>query len=276
MDTKEFDTIIQANRKSLSYWKDLWKYRELFVFLSWRDLLVRYKQTAIGLAWSILRPLLTMLVLSFVFGRVARLDSQGVPYPLLVFAAMIPWTLFANGFNDASNSLVKSANLITKIYFPRMIIPSSTVLVSLVDFLISALLFAGIMVYYRHVPPARIIYLPLLIILLLVATAGPSLLVASLNVKYRDFRYVVPFIIQFGLYISPVGFSSAAIHGKLQYLYALNPLVGIIEGFRWALLGTDLPFLPVSLTFSTVISLVVLLVGLAYFRKTERYFADIV
>ncbi len=268
--------IIEAGHIGRQYWKDLWHYRELFYFLAWRDILVRYKQTAIGIAWAVLRPLLTMVVLTIVFGKLAKLPSEGVPYAILVFTAMLPWQFFANALSESSNSLIDNTNLISKVYFPRLIIPTSSVIVSFVDFLLSGIILLGLMAWYDFWPTGRVLVLPLLILVSFAVTMGAGLWISALNVKYRDFRYIVPFIVQFGLYISPVGFSSSVVPQKWRLLYSLNPMVGVIDGFRWAILGKDIVFyLP---GFLLSLSLVVLLFagGLWYFRKTERTFADII
>jgi lipopolysaccharide transport system permease protein len=230
---------IEAGRSELQYWRDLWRYRELFYFLAWRDILVRYKQTVIGIAWAILRPLLTMIVFTVVFGHLAKMPTQGVPYPILVFAAMLPWQFFANSLSECSNSLINNANLLSKVYFPRLVLPTSAVIVSFIDFLISGIILLGLMIGYQFVPTWRILALPLFILIAFGIAMGAGLWLAALNVKYRDFRYVVPFIIQFGLYISPVGFSSSIVPEQWRWLYSLNPMVGVIDGFRWAILGGD-------------------------------------
>ncbi len=270
------ELVIEAGHTERHYWKDLWNYRELFYFLAWRDILVRYKQTAIGIAWAILRPLLTMVVLTIVFGKLAKFPSEGVPYPILVFTAMLPWQFFANALTESSNSLIGNANLISKVYFPRLIIPTSSVLVSFVDFLLSGFILLGLMAWYDFWPTWRIIVLPLLILVSFAVTMGAGLWISALNVKYRDFRYIVPFIVQFGLYISPVGFSSSVVPEKWRLLYSLNPMVGVIDGFRWAILGKDIMFYFPGFMLS--FSLVALLFtgGLWYFRKTERTFADVI
>ena len=270
------EIIIEAGRTEKQYWKDLWGYRELFFFLAWRDILVRYKQTIIGILWALLRPLLTMVVLTVVFGKWAKMPSGGVPYPILVFAAMLPWQLFSNSFAGASNSLIINSNLISKIYFPRLIIPTSAVVVSLVDFFISAAILFGLMVWYDFWPTWRLISLPLLILIAVAASLGSGLLISALNVKYRDFRYIVPFIVQFGLYISPVGFSSAVVPEKWRLLYSLNPMVGVIDGFRWAILGKEGMIYAPGFSLSIGLVLVLLFGGLKYFRNTERSFADII
>ena len=275
-DTTVQEIVLEAGRTEGQYWRDLWRYRELFYFLAWRDILVRYKQTVIGIAWALIRPLLTMAVFTVVFGKIAKLPSEGVPYPLLVFAAMLPWQFFATALGEASNSLIGNSNLISKIYFPRLIVPAGSVITSFVDFLISGAFLVALMAWYRFVPDWRLLTLPFFILLAFAAALGSGLFLAALNVEYRDFRYIVPFIVQFGMYISPVGFSSSVIPEKWRLLYSLNPMVGVIDGFRWALLGgktqLDVTVLAMSLT---VIS-AVLILGIWYFRKTERTFADVI
>ncbi len=267
--------IIEAGKTEKQYWKDIFRYRELFYFLAWRDILVRYKQTVIGVAWSVVRPFLTMLVFTVVFGRIAKLPSGGVPYPLLVFAGLLPWQFFSNSLTESSNSLILNTNLITKIYFPRLVIPTSSVVVSFVDFLISVLILAGMMVWYRSMPGVNILAFPLFSLLAFGAAMGVGLWLASLNVKYRDFKFIVPFIVQFGLYISPVGFSSSVVPHKYQLLYSLNPMVGVIDGFRWTLLG-NAPFPWMSVGLGSLIIFISVVSGIYYFRKTERKFADII
>jgi lipopolysaccharide transport system permease protein len=270
------ELLIEPNRPVLHYWRDVWHYRELFWFLVWRDILVRYKQTVIGVAWSVIRPLVTMIVFTVVFGMLAKLPDSGVPYPLLVFAAMLPWNFFSNALSEGAGSLVGNANLLTKVYFPRIIIPASSVIVALVDFFISLGIMAAIMLWYGYMPDWRIITLPLFLVLAAFPVTGAGLWFASLNVKYRDFRYLVPFVLQVGLYVSPVGFSSGIVPEKWRLLYALNPMVGVIDGFRWALLrGTVDLYLP-GILLSTVLSLLLLMSGFWYFRKTERILADVI
>jgi lipopolysaccharide transport system permease protein len=272
----EHETIIEPNRPSFHYWRDVWRYRELFWFLVWRDILVRYKQTVVGIAWSVIRPLVTMFAFAVVFGTLAKLPSGGVPYPLLVFAAMLPWNFCANALSESSGSLIGNANLLTKVYFPRIIIPVSSIIVSLIDFAISLVIMAGVMIWYGYLPDWRIVTLPLFLLLAFLPVAGAGLWFAALNVKYRDFRYVVPFMLQFGLYVSPVGFASSIVPEKWRLLYALNPMVGVIDGFRWALLnGSVVLYLP-GIALSTVLSLVLLVTGLWFFRKTERILADVI
>lgn len=268
------EIIIEKGRIAKNYWVDLWRYRELFIILSWRDIRVRYKQTIIGAAWSILRPLLTMIVFTLIFGRFAKLPSEGgAPYAIMVFAGLLPWQFFSNAISEAGNSLVSNANLITKVYFPRLIIPASSVIVSFIDFFISFLVLLVLFVWYRYLPSTRIFLLPAFILLGFGASFGISLLVTSLNVKYRDFRYIIPFLVQFGLFVSPVGFSSSIVPEEWRLVYSLNPMVGVIDGFRWCILGEDYLYLP-SLYMSIAVTLVFLLAGVKYFRKTERTFAD--
>ncbi len=268
--------IIEAGKTEGQYWKDIWHYRELFYFLSWRDILVRYKQTVIGIIWALIRPLLTMVVFTIVFGKLAKMPSEGVPYPILVFAAMLPWQFFANALSEASASLVGNANLISKVYFPRLIIPASAVVTSFVDFLISGVILIGLMIWYQFVPGLRILCLPIFVGIAFAAAMGAGLWLTALNVKYRDFRYIVPFIVQFGLYISPVGFSSNIVSDNWRLLYSLNPMVGVIDGFRWAILGGESKiFLPGFLLSLAVVG-ALLLTGIMYFRKTEKTFADVI
>jgi lipopolysaccharide transport system permease protein len=269
--------VIEPGRAEKNYWTDLWRYRELFLILAWRDISVRYKQTLIGILWAIIRPLLTMVVFTIIFGRIAKLPSDGnAPYALMVFAAMLPWSLFSNALSESSNSLINNANLIGKVYFPRLIIPAATLVTAFIDFLISFFILLGMMVYYQFVPGWQILLLPAFITLALLASLGPGLWITALNVKYRDFRYVIPFVVQFGLYVSPVGFSSNIIPEQWRLLYSLNPLVGVIDGFRWCILrGQSHLYLPgflLSLTITTLF----LWLGVSRFRKMEKTFADLI
>jgi len=275
-ESTQFDLVIEPGRSFRHYWRDLWQYRELFYFLSWRDILVRYKQTAIGVAWGILRPLLTMIVFTVIFGYLAKLPSEGVPYPILVFAAMLPWQFFSGSLTECSNSFITNANMLTKIYFPRLIVPASAVIVNLVDFLISFVILGALMAWYRFVPSWRVLTLPVFLGMAFLASFGLGLLLATLNVKYRDFRYVVPFIVQFGLYISPVGFSSSVVPGKWRLLYSINPMVGVIDGFRWAILGGNSHIYWPGFLLSAVLTLMIFLFAVRYFRAAERKFADII
>jgi lipopolysaccharide transport system permease protein len=268
------ELIIEPGRTEKNYWKDLWLYRELFYILSWRDIKVRYKQTVIGAAWSILRPLATMIIFTIIFSRLAKLPSEGsAPYAIMVYAAMLPWQFFSNSLSEASNSLIGNINLITKIYFPRLIIPASSVIVSLVDFGISFALMLILFLWYHFIPSWQILFLPFFIILAFLASFGISLYITALNVKYRDFRYIIPFIVQFGLYVSPVGFSSSVIPEKWRFLYSLNPMVGVIDGFRWSILGEQKMYWKGFLVSCGVIALFCF-IGIHYFRKTEKTFAD--
>jgi len=269
--------IIEPGKSAGRYWADLWRYRELFFFLSWRDILVRYKQTVIGIAWSVLRPLLTMIVFTIIFGKFAKFPSEGgAPYPILVFAAMLPWQLFANTLSETSNSLITNASMISKVYFPRLIIPASAVIVGLVDFIISFFILVLLMLWYGFTPDWQVLALPLFIILALATALGTGIWMAALNVKYRDFRYIVPFMVQFGLYVSPVGFSSTVVPEQWRLLYSINPMVGVIDGFRWSLLGGDTQLYLPGLAISVVLTTLLLWSGLKYFRSVERTFADVI
>lgn len=269
--------VLEPGRAERHYWRDIWAYRELFLILAWRDVAVRYKQTVIGMAWAVVRPLLTMIIFTVIFGRVAKLPSAGsTPYPIMVFAGMLPWFLFSTILNEASNSMVMNTNLVGKVYFPRIIIPSATAFVALVDFAINLALLACLMAWYRYLPTWHIIFLPLFVALAVLASLGPSLWMTAMNVKYRDFRYIIPFIVQFGLYISPVGFTSAVIPGKWRLCYSLNPVVGVIDGFRWSILGESSPLKLESFAISVVVTILFLWLGTSFFRRTERTFADLI
>ena len=266
--------VIEAGKSEKNYFRDIWRYRELFYFLSWKDILVRYKQTVIGIAWSVIRPILTMIVFTIIFGKIAKLPSVDAPYPILVFTALLPWQFFANALQESSNSLISNANMISKIYFPRIIMPISSMIVALVDFAISFILLAIIMGAYRFAPSWKIVFMPLFLLLAIIVSTGAGLLISALNVKYRDFRYIVPFIIQFGLYISPVGFSSDTIPDKWRMIYSLNPMVGVIDGFRWSIIGKGVQFYMPGFIISIILTIILFLVALIYFRKTEKTFAD--
>ena len=272
----EYDLVIEPGKGYGQYWRDLLAYRELFFFLSWRDILVRYKQTAIGIAWAVLRPLVTMVVFTVIFGVLAKFPSDGVPYPILVFTAMLPWQLFSNSLTETSSSLISNAPMLTKVYFPRLIIPSSAVIVSLVDFFISFVILGAMMAWYRFVPGWQFVTLPLFLLLAVAASFGFGLLLATLSVKYRDFRYVVPFLVQFGLYVSPVGFSSSVIPEKWRFLYSLNPMVGVIDGFRWAILGGSHHLYWPGFLLSAALVAGIFILAVRFFRNTERNFADII
>ncbi len=279
MSSKEL--IIEAGRTEKQYWRDLWKYRELFYFLAWRDILVRYKQTAIGMAWALIRPFLTMVVFTVVFGTLAKLPPEGnAPYPIMVFAALLPWQFFSGALTECSNSLVANSNLLSKVYFPRLIVPTSAVIVSFVDFLISGMILLALMAYYNFVPDWRILTLPLFILIAFAASIGVGLWLAALTVEYRDFRYIVGFLVQFGLYVSPVGFSSKIIAERyseqVRLLYSLNPMVGVIDGFRWAILGGESQIYLPGFALSLALVVLLLLSGIWYFRRMERTFADVI
>lgn len=274
--TTQHALVIEAGRAERHYWLDLWRYRELFFFLAWRDILVRYKQTVIGVLWAVLRPFLTMLVFTFVFSKLAKLPSEGAPYPILVFAALLPWQFFSNAFTEAGNSLITNANMISKVYFPRLVIPASAVIVSFIDFLLSGIIMAGLMVWYGFYPDWRIFTLPLFVLIAFAATMGAGLWIAALNVKYRDFRYIIPFVVQFGLYVSPVGFSSSIVPQEWRLLYSINPMVGVIDGFRWAILGGTSQIYWPGFILSISLVLFLLVSGVFYFRATERKFADLI
>jgi lipopolysaccharide transport system permease protein len=269
--------VIEPGSGRRRYWRDLWEYRELLGILAWRDVAVRYKQAVIGSGWAVIRPLLTMLIFTFIFGTLAKLPSSGsAPYPLMVLAGMLPWLLFAGVMTEASNSLITNAPLVGKTYFPRIIIPVATCLVALVDFLISMGIFAVMSIWYAYVPDWRIVFFPLFTLLALIVAMGPALLLSALNVKYRDFRYIVPFMVQIGMYVTPVGFSSAIVPEKWQLLFSLNPMVGVIDGFRWCMLRGAEPLNWMSLSISLAIAAVMLIVGFRYFRSTEKTFADVI
>jgi lipopolysaccharide transport system permease protein len=257
--------------------KDLWRYRELTYFLTWRDIKVRYKQTALGIAWAVIRPLVQMVVFTLIFGRIANLDSEGVPYEVFTYVALLPWQLFSKAISDAGRSLVSNRNMITKIYFPRLVIPISTLFGGLVDFAIAFLILIGMMFYFKIQPPAQVWTLPFFLLLSLVASLGVGLWLSAMNVHYRDVNHLLPFLTEVWKYITPVAYSAQYITGKWQFVYALNPMAGVVQGFRWALLGTEMDSAAVmGIVVATVISLVVLVTGLFYFRRMERTFADMV
>jgi lipopolysaccharide transport system permease protein len=269
--------VLEPGRAERHYWSDLWAYRELFAILAWRDVAVQYKQTAIGVLWAVIRPVLTTLVFTGVFGGLAGLPSDGsAPYPVLVMAGMLPWFLFSTVLGSSSNSLVASANLISKVYFPRLIVPVSSCLVGLVDFAVTLAVLLATMLFYGFLPDWRLVFLPLFVVLALLAALGPALILTSLNVKYRDFRFVVPFIVQFGLYVSPVGFSSSVIPEQWRLLYSLNPVVGVIDGFRWAILAGEAQLDLLAFGLSIAVTGLLLFAGIRTFRSTEKSFADLI
>ncbi|WP_068025574.1 ABC transporter permease [Rhodoplanes sp. Z2-YC6860] len=271
------EIVIEAGRAERHYWRDLWRYRELFQVLAWRDIAVRYKQTIIGTAWALIRPFTTMIVFTVIFGKLANLPSEGsAPYAIMVFAGMLPWTFFSSALADASNSLLGASNLISKVYFPRLIVPLAAVGVALVDFAINFTMLIGLMIWYGFVPGWQIFALPGFVILAFFASLGPGLWLTALNVKYRDVRYVIPFIVQFGLYVSPVGFSSQIVPEQWRLLYSLNPIVGVIDGFRWCILGGESQLYLPSLGISLLVTLLFFWLGVRQFRKMEHSFADLI
>jgi lipopolysaccharide transport system permease protein len=271
------ELVIDADGGERQYWYDLWRYRELFHILAWRDLAVRYKQTVIGVAWALIRPVVMMVIFTVLFGRIGKFPSEGAaPYAILVFAGILPWQFFSAALSESSNSLVSNVTLISKIYFPRLIIPAASIITSFVDFLISFLILVGMMAWYRYWPDWRILSLPLFMALAFGVAIGAGLWLCTLTVEYRDFRFIVPFIVQFGLYVSPVGFSSTVVPEQWRLLYSLNPMVGVIDGFRWAILKDDAPLYWPGLLVSIALTLILCLSGVWYFRKMERTFADVI
>jgi homopolymeric O-antigen transport system permease protein len=269
--------IIESGRRERNYWRDLWRYRELFYVLAWRDVAVRYKQTVIGGAWALIRPFLTMVIFTVIFSRIAKLPSDGsAPYPLMVFAGMLPWTFFSGGLSEASNSLIGNASLISKVYFPRLIVPTAAVVVAFIDFLVSFSILVGMMAWYWFVPGWQILILPAFVLLAFVTSIGPALWITALNIKYRDLRLVIPFLVQLGMYVSPVGFSSSVVPENWRFLYSLNPMVGVIDGFRWCILGGQSRFYLPGLAESLAVAGFFLWVGVHHFRKTEKAFADLI
>ena len=270
------NVVLEPGKAERQYWQDLWRYRELFYFLAWRDLLVRYKQTIVGVAWAVIRPLLTMMILTIVFGRLAKMPSGGTPYPILVMCGMLPWQFFSTAMSESGQSLVRNAGMVSKVYFPRLIIPASSVITSLVDFAISAVILACIMIYYQYVPGWEIVFMPLFVALAFAAAFAIGVWVSALMVRYRDFRFILPFVVQFGLYISPVGFQSGVVPDQWRFVYSLNPMVGVIDGMRWAVLGGEHEIYVPGLILSIVLVLLLIYTGIWFFRKTEKTFADII
>jgi lipopolysaccharide transport system permease protein len=271
------EMIFEAGRAEHHYWHDLWRYRELFRVLAWRDVAVRYKQTVIGAGWALIRPFLIMVVFTLIFGKLANLPAEGTaPYAIMVFAGMLPWMFFSSALSDASNSVLGSANLISKVYFPRIIVPIAAVSVALVDFAINFLMLVALMVWYRYVPGWQVLLLPIFIALAFFASLGPGLWLTALNIKYRDVRYIIPFVVQIGLYISPVGFSSSVVPERWRLLYSLNPVVGIIDGFRWCILGPETSFYLPGFLLSAGVTMFFVWLGIRMFRATERSFADLI
>jgi lipopolysaccharide transport system permease protein len=270
------ELVIRAGASERQYWRDLWRYRELLYFLAWRDILVRYKQTVAGIGWALLRPFVTMVVFTIVFGKFAKMPSGGVPYPILVFTALLPWQFFANALAESGASLVSNANLISKVYFPRMVVPASAVVTSFVDFLISIGFLVALMIWYQYLPDWKILCVPLFTLLAFAAAMGAGLWLGALTVRYRDFRIIAPFIIQFGFFISPVGYSSNNVPDQWRLLYSLNPLAGIIDGFRWAVLGQPQQLYIPGIVSAIIVTAFLFWTGIAYFRRTEKSFADVI
>lgn len=275
-DSVQNETIIKPNQDFGYYWKDLFHYSGLFYYLAWRDISVRYKQTVIGVAWSVLRPFLTMIVLTIVFGKVAKLPSGNTPYPILVYAALLPWQFFSNSFSIGSGSLIGNSSLITKVYFPKIILPTTSMIVSFVDFCISFFILLILMVWYQYIPNRNIFFLPIFLPLAMITSLGASFWISALNVRYRDFRYIIPFIVQFGLYISPVGFNSDLIPQKWRLIYSINPMVGVIDGFRWAILGNEINLYLPGFVLSVILAVLLFVSGFIYFRAMEKTFADVI
>ena len=276
LSSREPILVLEPGRAERHYWRDIWAYRELFAILAWRDIAVRYKQTVIGAAWAVVRPFLTMVVFTVVFGRLANLPSEGTaPYPIMVFAGMLPWFLFSTILGEASGSLVGNANLVGKVYFPRIIIPCAVAVVGLVDFAINLAVLFGLMLWYGYFPSWHMLLLPGFVALAVLASLGPAFVLTALNIKYRDFRFIIPFIVQFGLYVSPVGFSSTIVPAEWRFWYSLNPVVGVIDGFRWCILGGESQLYIPGLLLSLAVVAVLLWIGIAQFRRTERSFADL-
>jgi lipopolysaccharide transport system permease protein len=274
--SEQRELVIEAGAGHRQYWRDLWQYRELFYFLAWRDLLIRYKQTVIGVAWAVIRPLATMLVLTLLFKKIVKVPDDGIPYPLTAYVGVLAWNFLAASLQDAGNSLVTNSNLISKIYFPRLVVPAATVLTTFVDFLIATALLIVLMAWYQFTPSPYFVFFPAFILLALAAAIGAGLWASALMVRFRDIRFVIPFVVQFGLYLSPIGIKTSLVPEQWRLLYSLNPIVGIVDGFRWSILGRDNPLDLQTLLISIVVSSAILISGLAYFRKTERSFADII
>lgn len=272
-----YELIIESGRAERRYWRDIWHYRELFQVLAWRDVSVRYKQTVIGVTWALIRPLLTMIVFTIIFGKIAKLPSDGeAPYALLVFVGMLPWSLFSSSLAEASSSLVGNANLISKVYFPRLVVPVAAVMSALVDFVVGLAILLAMMIWYQVAPAWQVVLLPFFLAVALAASIGIGVWITALNVKYRDFRYVIPFILQFGLYVSPVGFSSSIVPSHWRLLYSVNPMVGVIDGFRWCLLGGQSEIFLPGIGLSVLVAGFFLWFGISRFRKMEKHLADFI
>jgi lipopolysaccharide transport system permease protein len=269
-------TIVKPSKGWISLKLDeLWEYRELLYFLTWRDVKVRYKQTVLGAAWAIIQPFFTMVVFSLFFGKLAKMPSDDMPYPIFAYAALVPWMFFASGLNNSSNSLLGSASLIKKVYFPRLLVPISSIIPGLIDFFLAFTVLLGMMFFYRIWPTVNIIWLPFLLLLAFITALGVGLWLSALNVQFRDVRYTVPFLTQFWLFASPIAYPSSLLSEPWRTLYGINPMVGVVEGFRWALLGTDTAPGPIVIV-SSVVTLMLLVSGAFYFRRMEKTFADVV
>jgi lipopolysaccharide transport system permease protein len=273
-----FKIVIEPGKTEKNYWKDIWRYRELFYILSWRDIKVRYKQTTLGVLWAIIRPVLTMVVFTFVFGRLAHMKVEGnAPYAIMVFAGLLPWQFFSNALSESSMSLLDNEKLLTKVYFPRLIIPASSVITSSIDFFISFVILIFLFFVYHYIPPIQILLMPVFWVMAFAASFGPGLFLTALNVKFRDFRYIIPFIVQFGLYISPVGFSSNIVPEKWRWAYALNPMVGVIDCFRWCIVkDAPNPMLQYPFYISLIVIIFFIWLAIYKFRKMEKNFADLI
>ncbi len=267
--------VVEATRSWDLNFREIWDYRDLLFFLAWRDISIRYKQTVLGASWAVIQPFLTMILFTIFFGKLAAVPSEGVPYPVFTFAALLPWQYFSTTLGNVANSLVNNSNLLSKVYFPRLLIPIASLLPPAVDFVIAFLVLLGMMIFYHLSPTSHVVWLPLFMLLALVTTLGAGLWLAALNVKYRDVRYIVPVMVQFGMFVSPVAYPSSLVPAPWRTLYALNPMAGVIEGFRWALLGTDTAPGPL-VAVSAVAALILLVSGLFYFRRTEKTFADVI
>jgi len=267
--------VVEATRSWDLNFREIWDYRDLLFFLAWRDISIRYKQTVLGASWAVIQPFLTMILFTIFFGKLAAVPSEGVPYPVFTFAALLPWQYFSTTLGNVANSLVNNSNLLSKVYFPRLLIPISSLLPPAVDFVIAFLVLLGMMIFYHLSPTSNVVLLPVFMLLALVTTLGAGLWLAALNVKYRDVRYIVPVMVQFGMFVSPVAYPSSLVPAPWRTLYALNPMAGVIEGFRWALLGTDTAPGPL-VAVSAVAALILLVSGLFYFRRTEKTFADVI
>ncbi len=270
------ELIIEAGRSERQYWRDLWRYRELFYFLAWRDILVRYKQTVVGIAWAFVRPLLTMVIFTFLFKKVAKLPDDGVPYQLTAFVGILAWNFFSISLQESGSSMVTNANLISKIYFPRLVVPAATIVTTFVDFLISGSLLVALMFWYGFLPGWQVVALPVFVLMAIAAAIGCGLWLSALMVRFRDVRFIIPFIVQFGLFVSPVGIKTSSVPEEWRLIYSLNPVVAVIDGFRWSLLGHENHIYGPGLALSSVVIALLLFTGLRYFRSTERSFADII